>query len=117
VQVTLSPGSGRTKIRIAEYAGAEDELKLLSVAGGLVLFGGAVAISTNLGGDMVLGAGFLAGGAAWIAQYAAFRSWYHRFIRKRSHVLSGLAKRISGIIAGSGKPALPADDAGTQTDR
>ncbi len=117
VQITLSPGSGRTKIRIAEYAGAEDELKLLSVAGGMVLFGAAVAISTNLGGDMVLGVGFLAGGAAWIAQYAAFRGWYHRFIRKRSHVLSALAERISGIITGSGKPALPADDAGTRTDR
>lgn len=116
VQITLSPGSGRTRIRIAEYGGAEDELKILSFAGGLVLVGAAVAISTNIGGDMVLGVGFLAGGAAFIAQYAAFRTWYHRFIRKRSRVLSGLAERISGLIAGSGKLALPADEAGTRID-
>jgi len=117
VQITLSPGGGRTRIRIAEHAGAEGELKLLSVASGMVLVGGAIAISANIGGDMVLGAGLLAGGAAAIAQYAVFRMWYERFIRNRSRVLRGLAERISHLISGPEPRALPVDDGDERLER
>jgi hypothetical protein len=117
VQITLSPSGGRTRIRIAEHAGAEDELKLLSVAGGMVLVGGAIAISANIGGEVVLGVGFLAGGAAWIAQYAGFRFWYQRFIRKRSRVLAGLAQRIGNLFSGPDRLALLEDDVDNRSKR
>jgi hypothetical protein len=106
VQVTLSPGGGRTRVRISEYGGAEDELKIASAAGGVALAAGVFAAVFNIGGDLAIGPGILLGGAAFAAQYAAFRLWYRKFLDKRSRVLSGLAQRVSVLITGSKKPAL-----------
>ncbi len=108
VQVTLRPRDGQTRIWIVEHPGAEDELKIASVAGGAVLAGAAFAAVFNIGGDLAIGAGVLLGGAAFTAQYTAFRLWYRRFLGKRSRVLSELGERIANLVTGSGKAVLPA---------
>jgi hypothetical protein len=116
VQVTLSPDSGRTRVRIVEHASAEDELKIASFAGGAVLAGVVFAAVFNIGGDLAIGPGILLGGAAFGAQYAAFRLWYRKFLDKRSRVLSGLAERVSLLISGSKKPALPGHEDEVEDD-
>ena len=109
VQVTVSPKDGKTAIRIAEHAGAEQELVMASVAGGVVIAAVVgVLVHTKLGIDIP---GTLAIGAVtWAGQYAVMRAWYQRFVKRRSHTLSGLLKRLSGLVKGPRGPRLPAGD-------
>ncbi len=101
VQLTVTPAGGHTTIRIAERGGAEDELKIASVGAGLVVSGVVFAVGSRVVGiDPAVAA--LMGAASWGVEYAAFRAWYRRFIKKRFRVLSGLMERLSQHIAGPG---------------
>jgi hypothetical protein len=105
IQVTLTPTSGGTRIRIAEHPGAEQELTIASVMGGMALGGIVIAATNSLGLD--LGIVVSAGAATWWGQYAIFRAWHRRYIKKRFRILSGLVERLSNIVGKAEGVALP----------
>jgi hypothetical protein len=77
--------------------------------GGIAIAGAVgVAVHTLLGID-IPGA-VVIGAAGWAGQYAAMRAWYHRFVRRRSQVLSGMLGRLSRFVRGTGGQRLPAGD-------
>jgi len=107
VQLTVTPAGGHTTIRLSERGGAEDEVKIASLAGGVVA--GAVVFVLGFkefGVDPA--AAVLMGAAAWGVQYAAVRAWYRSYIKKRFRVLCGLMTRLSRYVTGRGEDQLPA---------
>ncbi len=109
VQVTVAPREGKTAIRIAEHPSADQELVVASVGGGIALAGAAGAVAHTLLGIDIAGAVAI-GGVAWVGQYAAMRVWYHRFIKRRSNVLSGMLGRLSRYVKGPGGRRLQPGD-------
>ncbi len=109
VQVTVAPRDGKTAIRIVEHPGAEQELVVASVAGGIAMAAAAGAAVHSLLGMDIPGA-VVIGAATWAGLYAAMRAWYHRFVNRRSRILSGLLARLSRYVTGPETQRLPAGD-------
>jgi tRNA A-37 threonylcarbamoyl transferase component Bud32 len=107
VRITVSPGDGKTRIRIRENKGFDEDIMGMAA----VIFGGVFGIVSGVGASELLGLGVASGifvGAGVASSWYTFiRTMYRKRVKKRLRVLTGLLDRLGQHVTATGVPALP----------
>ncbi len=106
LRITVSPGEGRTRIRIRAYKGYEEDVMGIVVVTFGIVFGFLSGVVTGELGAGIPGA-IVVGAAVASTWYALLRGVFHRKVRKRLRTLSALLDRLADHVGAASGPALP----------